>query len=71
MLLLLFTLLSHGAFQLLVMLVDLHLLLSEHLITLRVLTIVLLSLHLPLDLLIAVPINLAVKAADLSREVLV
>jgi len=66
MLLLLFTLLGHGAFKQLVMPVDLHLLCPEHLVALSVLAVVLLSLHLPLDLLVAVPVNLAVKATDFS-----
>jgi hypothetical protein len=46
--------------------VDLHLLCPEHLVALGVLAVVLLSLHLPLDLLVAVPVNLAVKATDFS-----
>ena len=66
MLLLLFTLLGHRAFKLFVMLVDLHLLKLEHVVTLGELAIILLGLHLPVHLLVTVAVNLAVKAANLS-----
>merc|ERR1740130_539938 len=71
MLLLLLTLLSHGALELLVMLVNVHLLLGEHLVSLSELAVVLLGLHLPVHFLVTVTVNSAVKMADLGGQVFV
>jgi len=53
------------------MLVDLHLLKLEHIVSLSEFAVILFGLHGPVHFLVSVTVNITVESTDLSREVFV